>query len=960
MDTPDRDSEAYRAFQNAGGQSAGNDAVQAADALETDAPFLWRLVMRDPALLDEALGDPLWRADRAETLFEIFEPARRADDPATLRRHLRRGRHRALLRIALRELLSLADIDDTSAEIAQLASTVVDVALTSCRRQAEDRFGQVVDADGSPMALVALGMGKLGGGELNLGSDIDLSFFYSDDEGRSDRGHSAYEVVSEIVTQTTRSIADVTEDGFAFRVDLRLRPEGSRGPVASSLDRALRYYESWGRPWERAVLLRAQPVAGNRELGFTLLRFLRPFIYRRSVDPSIAAEMRRMLEASRRESRSDPDHDLKIGRGGIREAEFFVQSLQLIWGGRSPELQVSSTVEAIRRLAGLGHVSTRDAEALEADWALLRRVEHRLHLQAGYQTHALPENAEGRFALARSLGFDDAAELDREIDAARNRVANLFDSLETEPPPAGTAFTTLADSVAAGHSDQTLHDQVAKTLNTYDHEAAVAHLRRLGARAGSPLGPATRDRFPTLGPQLLSEIADTVDPDAALRFLADFFARLGGGWGFERMLVSHPRRTRRLVGLLGASSTLATSLVAHPDWMAALVSDSSTIDEDSIRTAHDRIDARNPEEATRQLRQLKAETTLRVGLAWVGEEADMAAVQGYLTALAEAQVQCALRLAATTLNESDSHEADTADSMVVLGLGKLGGREMGFGSDLDVVFIYDGTASQPPSEVSAAERFTRIAQRTVRLLSQPDAEGAGYEIDTRLRPSGSQGMLVVSTDAFARYHETRAASWERLALVKARPITGTAARRAHVSGLLEQATSFDREVDARDIARLRERIERELAGEGPHLYHAKIGFGALLDVEFVVQFHQLEQRDTSLRLQNTGDALHALSLEGVFSSSEYEILTSAHRFFRQVEQAVRFLDERTEARLGVGTRHWDRVVRALGIRDRDGMTGSDVLEDTWRRHATATRALFDRHVGPVGTDAPWVRVGARQ
>ena len=952
---------AFREFQAVGGLATGSEAEDAAMALAKSAPSLWRLVLREPSLLDEALELPLWRGDDDGTLRRVFEAAREAPTQEALNRHLRRGRHRTVLRIALRELLRLADIDHTSFEMAHLASVTVDTALTACRRQAEDRYGYLKAADGEAVSIVVLGMGKLGGGELNLGSDIDLSFFYGSDDGTSEDGHSAYEFVSEVVSQVVKSIGEVTDDGFAFRVDLRLRPEGSRGPIASSLDRALRYYESWGRGWERAVLLRAQPVAGDLALGRTLLQALDPFIYRRSVDPSIATEMRRMLETSRREARGSTDNDLKIGRGGIREAEFFVQTLQLIWGGRFPELRVSATIEAIRRLVGLGHLSSREAEDLEADWALLRRVEHRLHLQAGYQTHALPRDASTRTSLATSLGFDSASDLDGAVAAARERVALLFDSLEAEEPPAASAFSLLADSVAHGDPPDELRRHAASALPVDDLDAAVAHLRRLGARATSILGPATRDRYPTLGPRLLDEIARTVDPDAALRYSADFFSRLGGSWGLERTLLEHPRRARRLVGLLGGSSSLASTMVLHPEWITDLTSATLPIDPDAIVAGHDLVDGEDAELVAHRLRQLKVETTLRVGLAWVGEEIDLTAVQRHLTALAEAQLNAALRLATLEHQErrqGATTEPDVANGIVILGLGKLGGGELGFGSDLDVVFLYDSERADRLPDGTAFETFTRIAQRTMRLLSQPEVEGPGYEVDTRLRPRGSQGMLVVSTKAFARYHKTRAAAWERLALIKARAVAGPDDLRERADILVDHAAYDGEAIEGADLAELRGRIEREVAGERSRHYHAKVGFGSLLDVEFVVQFHQLRHRGAQIRHPHTGAALEALAAEGVFPAEDVDVLSAGHEFFRRVEQTVRFLDERADPLLAVGGRRWHQVVRGLGVRDRDGMTASEVLDDTWRRHATGVRRLFERRVGPVGTEAPWTRGGA--
>jgi [glutamine synthetase] adenylyltransferase / [glutamine synthetase]-adenylyl-L-tyrosine phosphorylase len=341
------------------------DVTRARERLETHAPALLGLVRADPGALQDVLRRPLalesdaavYRRELAAALGE------RPEDGPALYRSLRRYRHRAIIRIALREITSAADIAQTSEEMALLASALIDAALDACASTQRARHGPALDAEGAPIASTVLGMGKLGGLELNLGSDVDLVFFYETDDGAAGE-LTVHEHFARVAQRTVKALGDVTEDGFCFRVDLRLRPEGSRGPLVNSLASAERYYQTWGRTWERAAMLRARPVAGDLVFGWRLLGALTPFIYRRQVDPGVAEAMYEMLLRARRELAAD-ERDLKLGRGGIREAEFFVQALQLIWGGQHPELRVPGTMEALTRLRGAGLVTGREAATLE-------------------------------------------------------------------------------------------------------------------------------------------------------------------------------------------------------------------------------------------------------------------------------------------------------------------------------------------------------------------------------------------------------------------------------------------------------------------------------------------------------------------------------------------------------------------------------------------------------------------
>lgn len=955
----EREDAALEAFRAAGGV-ANADVARLVRALGNGAPALLSLAVADPSLPADVVALGLDRELDARQIHALIGRLAPLDDETALRRVLRRQRHRHLVRLALREALGFADVDTTAREMSALAAASTELAMGGAALQVTRQHG-VPTVSGRAAQRVCLGMGKLGGGELNLGSDVDLCFFYETDDTDDppDRKLSTHEIEGRIATRASKILADVDEDGFVFRVDLRLRPEGARGAVVNSLASAERYYESFGRSWERAVLLRSTPIAGDFALGRELLSAVRPFVFRRSVDPRIARDMAQMLERTRSELSVDDVRDVKLGRGGIREAEFFVQTLQLVWGGLHPELQVPGTLDALGRLLRLGLVSDREARSLEAAWALLRRVEHRVHVWLGYQTHVVPDGPELE-PFARSLAFGSGDELMSALADARDQVALLFRSLLEETARGTSAFVQLADRVSAG--SETL-ETIASLYEGIDVEEAAAHLARLARHADDPLGPRQRERHPEFGPRLLEEIAGSADPARALRFTADFFARLRG-WDYVR-LIDERGALRRFVSLFGMSDALASTVVGHPEDLDVLLS--STLPSIAeIRSSHAALASApsDPESFVSSLRMIKRQLMLRVGLLWASGELDLDEVLGLLSELAVQQVSSALQQASAELalrfGEPGPGPSGIAASMVVIALGKLGAQEIGWGSDLDLVFVFDAAGqSTGARSIEHVDLFTRIAQRTLRILSQTDREGPGYEIDTRLRPSGAQGTLVASMEAFAHYEARSAAGWERQAWVRARPIAGTREAQAQARRLIAHAAYGGAPPDGSDVASMRLRIEEELAHESEFAVHPKLGKGALLDIEFVAQFLQLTHaRDrkheaTALRSPNTREALQALaSIDGI-TREDLAALLDGWRFLRSVEQSLRLVDDAGDGLLHLRSRVADRVARRLGLRDWAGQTAAEVLGAQFHRHRDRIRGIFLRVVvQPVSEDAP--------
>lgn len=975
--------QAYLEAARARGLAPDDAAVQLAAVLSAAYPALVPQITTRPEDILAIARGKLRIARDLRTYRRLVQAD--VPDPSDLegvRRGLRRFAQRERLRIGARELLvhQGADLDTTAREVSDLAQVCIEVALTEASLWAEARFGTPLSTAGPVPArcgFVVLGMGKLGGRELNVGSDIDLLPFYETDDGEVRKDGVAveqtlHEHFARITQRFTATLEEPTDDGISWRVDLRLRPEGSRGPLVNALAAAERYYETWGRPWERAALVRARPVAGDLELGTRILDALGPFVWRKAVDPRISHEMSSLVLRARAEISSDPERDLKHGLGGIREAEFFVQSLQLIWGGKEPRIRHPNTLEALRRLLSRGLVTDREARDLETAYLELRRVEHRIQLSTGLQTHVLPlgERLEG---IARSLGHASGHELEKHLEKTRRKVAARFASLtrEIEPSAASSRGAPLEPLFAAldEGEEALVLTALAEGIGGLDFSTSASpdlarHLVALARRPDLPLGASARDRHPGLAPDLLAALSDAADPEQAARFLVSFFSRFAAPSVYARAMAEDRHLLRKVVGLFGASSFLGEALVSRPELMdAVLFIRSAPTPESAAARVREEIEAAEREAAAHPdtidpddafvgaLRRAKARVLIEAGLAELSGELTTRGTGLVLTAVADATLEAATRRAL--------EERRLEGGLAVVGMGKLGGREIGYGSDLDIFFVYE----PKDDDDSAAERYVRAAQRVLRLVSTPHGEGPGYELDTRLRPSGSHGLLVVSLEAFARYHgvtsdaesptgptSKEAHDWERQALVKARPCAGDAALGARV---LQVATTIAYERGAprpEEMNRLRMRMEHELAREGATRFDLKLGYGGIVDVEFAAQWLQMRHgKDPRVRTPDTETALAALEASGHLDAQHASILREGYAFLRRLEQALRFVHGTSASLIEQGAPGLPALARRLGIRDATaGAAPQAAAQALLARYAAVTRDVRAAYLAILG------------
>jgi [glutamine synthetase] adenylyltransferase / [glutamine synthetase]-adenylyl-L-tyrosine phosphorylase len=933
----------------------GSYAHGAAVLLSAAYPALGPRVEREPHRLGEP--SPLLRGALEATAAQL-------EGGPNFRRDLRRFAEACRWQIALREVLPPelggAPIEETAAELSLLADVTIEAALQEAIDSVFDRLGAPRNAVGDVGALVVLGMGKLGGNELNCGSDVDLMCFYdSDEDPETASDPSGHTIWTKVVQRMTESLEEVTPDGFVWRVDHRLRPEGARGPLVNSLAAAERYYETFGRLWERAALVRARPVAGDLELGRRLLHSLEPFVWTRRVDPSIAERMFALVHRARAEQSMASQRDLKLGPGGIREAEFFVQSLQLIWGGRHPQLRVQRTIEATERLLTAGLVTHREAEELTEAYVALRQAEHATQWASGVQTHNLPSAPEDLGRLARAMGYVDDAGLTAALEEHGARVGALLASLL----PEGVAASPWGDAlIALDHADA---EDFAKALaaagmpdvgDRYDGQLERDLFELARFHPDGFLGARTRERMRGLVDTMLDAVAQAADPTQAARYLRGFASRIWPPAVYTKLLADDPASVRRLCSVLGASAFVGEAVAQRPELADLVLFSHGPI---TPRDARDEVreSARRPaadgadpfDHRVGQLRKAQRRITTQVALADLAGELDTREATRVLSALADATLDAATRW---SLGVTDG---EPVRGLAILAMGKLGGSEIGYGSDLDVIFLFDPTGQEDP-----VRHFSKAARKIIQLISMPHVEGRGYELDTRLRPSGSQGMLVVSLDAFATYHGVathsvrasgqRAATWERLALLRARfaagdEMLGREAER--IAGEAAYRASEEPEALSRHVHHLRRRMEDELACERPGRYDLKLGRGGLVDIEFAVQLLQLRHGgDATVRSTRTWEAIEALASIGALGSRHATALSEGYDFLRRLEQRMRVLHGDSKHLLEERAAGMVPLARRMGIR---GPQPAAELMTQYRAVTDRVRSAYEAIVAPANT-----------
>jgi glutamate-ammonia-ligase adenylyltransferase len=797
-------------------------AARLSDALERaarHAPFLRGQIERQRDLTDLLnAGDLAGALAACETGLGDIPPARR----------LRIGRSRVALVLAIGDLAGLLTLDEVTQSLSDLADRSLDLAI---RTAISERMPEA-----AATGFAVIGLGKHGGQELNYSSDIDPIFLY--DPARLP--HRAREEPAEAAVRIGRRVIELLQardaDGYAFRVDLRLRPSPEVTPIALPVDAAIGYYESSAVAWERAAFVRARAAAGDRALGERFLEAIRPFVWRRSLDFGAVKEMRAMSHRIRdRHGREafGPGYDLKRGRGGIREVEFFAQIHQLIHGGRDRSLRSPTTVPALESLRSAGLIGD-EAGTMIAAYRLFRTIEHRLQMVDDRQTHALPADAEALDNVAALHGLENGAALIELLRSHVEAVGTIYDGLDDgagEGLPVGEGLVSALDRAG-------FHPALAA-------RAVIERWRGGGVRALQ--SPAAREALEEVLPGLVTALGQAPDPLGALHRLDDIVGRLPSAINFFRLLAARLPLAQLLADILTHAPTLAEALGRRPSLLDGLI-DASAFEPapgvpDLVASfaAAEQVDY---ERLLDQVRHSVGEKRFALGAQLIEGASDPLEVASGYARVAEAAVQA---LAGATLADHRRQHGEVPDSeFVILALGRLGGEALTHASDLDLVYLFTGSlerSSDGAKPIEATRYYNRLAQRVTAALTVPTAAGALYEVDTRLRPSGAKGLLAVTIDSFADYQRTSAWTWEHMALTRARPVFGSAEARSAVRAVIEEVLRAPRDSQAllRDVVAMRTDMALHKPPAGP--LDAKLIEGGLVDLEFCVHAAQLEHGD---------------------------------------------------------------------------------------------------------------------
>jgi len=952
--------------------------------------FLANIICRYPHVFPALFvsADIFATKETAQMVSELEEMLADCDDFAALQQVLRQYKYREILRIGAMDLSLDAPLEYVTAELSSLAAATLQVTVEYCSHFIQSDYGRpLIDeplpGEGDEAEFTVLGMGKLGGNELNFSSDIDLIFFYTSShgktsgvEGKESSSIDLHNYFIKLAEMVKRAISQVTEDGFVFRVDLDLRPNGRHGEIACSVAAAEGYYESWGQNWERSAMMKARPLAGSIELGERFLKTLEPFIFRRYHDYGMVEDLKQMKQKidSSLTKQHESEINLKLGRGGIREIEFFIQALQLVYAGKNPRVRERSSLKALDLLHEEGYLSEKEVRFLRRAYIFLRTVEHRIQVVQERQTHNLPKGEREMLLLARRCGFADTAAFMRELELHRGNVTRLYRDL----------FYSSEDEIRDEISteigylfDHTTDPEMAKGIlegnGFIDVDTAFNSLMRLcEGTIGPPMTRPVRRYYDRIAPLLMQEVLNSPEPDMALRYLEKFLLSLHSRGPFYALLAENHNIIHILISLFGTSTLLSRFFIQHPELLDSLVSSGYAESYKTVERQRTELQARlevcgdNYEAQLDTLRRFRNEEFLRIALNDLKGSTVIGVGPNQLSGLARVCLEAAVGMAYAQMPKryGKPYYRDDEDNLVeaelaVQAMGKLGGMELNYHSDLDIIFMFSDKGHTRPvqggdestfRQLTNQEYFAKLCQRIISALTLMTSEGRVYEIDTRLRPSGNQGPLVTSLDAYEDYHRTRAQIWERQALTKARVVVGSPCMVERIEEINTSIT-WERAVpeDLRtEIYRLRERMEKEIAREDRGHLNIKTGRGGLVDVEFLTQYIQLKhgREYPRIRQPNTLKALQMIKQENLLPEDVTRELITGYTYLRRLENKLRLVHDQSISEIATDRHNLRKLARLIGCSG-TSRPSEEVFYSEYQEQTSTLRRLFNQYLNPA-------------
>jgi glutamate-ammonia-ligase adenylyltransferase len=928
-----------------------------------NSPYLAALALREPDSIVRLVteGPDAACAHYLSSVSHVPPTSKRADVAAAMRR----AKRTIALAAAIADVGGIWPLETVTGTLSDLAEATLRLAIRHLLRTAHDSGEIRLQDPGRPdlnCGFVALAMGKLGAAELNYSSDIDLILIY-DGTAPVYAGGRAADSIGSFTSRLARDLITLMEardaDGYVFRTDLRLRPDPAATPPVVSLHAALTYYESLGQNWERAAMIKARPVAGDLPLGHRFLEAIRPFVWRRGLDFAAVADihaMKRRIDVAKHTALGKADdpvariagHNVKLGEGGIREIEFLVQTLQMVWGGRDPTLRIRSTLPALTRLVETSHLEERACQQLATAYRFLRQVEHRLQMVNDRQTHTLPEKPTEMAHIACFMGYPDTAAF---ADAFLHQVAivraNYRAVFEHVPELPGTQAIGPELDFRGDDPEPAATVAALHGLGYHDTKRIVITVRRwLNGRVRALRSTRAQDLITTMVPAILVALGRQANPDEAFSRFDRFISALPAGVQLMSLFQRNLLLLDRIAAVLGAAPMLAEHLARYPSALEGLLSSEDLID--SGRLLRERITGTaSLEDVIQIVRRAVKERDFFLSVATLEGRMDADATGRQRSDLAEAALSVLVpRVLADCVRRYGRVQGG---EVVVVAMGKAGGREMMAGSDLDLMFIYDHpaevTESRGARSLPASQWFVRAVQACIAALTAPGPEGQMYALDMRLRPSGNKGPIAVSLEGFKRYHAQDAWTWERMALTRARVVAGPPGLRRRVNEAIEAAVRRTQEPAQiqTNATSMRTRMMRELRPHGP--WDVKLRAGGLIDVEFIAQVQQLiHVSDARLRRnQTTHIALQRLAAAGVLTRTDAKLLIEAERLWRTIQGMLRITVGQVKAAelspaSSVPLLHAAADAGVPAVDTQELLHKSDLI-------AQQVRTLFERYVG---------------